>query len=71
METLQCVCVDTRVFCPWLSVRKQTLSLCNVCIMCHACVHLSSRVRTHTHTIRCVLSSVFLEELINIQQEAE
>lgn len=42
-------------------------------VLCVTCVcmrrDLSSRVRTHT--ISCVRSSVFLEELINIQQEAE
>lgn len=41
-----------------------------LCVM-RVCMRrdLSSRVRTHT--ISCVLSSVFLEELINIQQESE
>lgn len=28
-------------------------------------------IRVRTHTISCVLSSVFLEDLINIQQEEE
>lgn len=39
--------------------------------LCVMCVSRDLSIRVRTHTISCVLSSVFLEDLINIQQEAE
>lgn len=60
----------THVCYPCLLVRKKTRvdAMSELCVM-RVSSDLSIRVRTHT--ISCVLSSVFLEDLINIQQEEE
>lgn len=66
-----CIAARMYVIHGYQSEKKPLVCAMSVLCVMRVCMcrDLSSRVRTHT--ISCVLSSVYLEELINIQQEPQ